>query len=122
MPLEHYENPQILPKTVLEQARALASIIEELEAIAWYNERAAASEDPRLVAVLEHNRDEEIEHAVMGLEWLRRNFPGFDENMRTYLFTSAPITEIEEKNPTSQTAAPAQDASLRIGSMKTKGA
>lgn len=76
--------------------RALASLQEELEAVDWYNQRADVTEDESLKAILEHNRDEEIEHACMALEYLRRNFPEFDEEMRTYLFKSAPITELEE--------------------------
>lgn len=76
--------------------RALASLIEELEAVDWYNQRADVTGNPDLKAILLHNRNEEIEHAAMALEWLRRKIPKFDEELRTYLFSSAPITEIEE--------------------------
>lgn len=76
--------------------RALASLQEELEAVDWYHQRADVTTDESLKAILEHNRNEEIEHACMALEYLRRNFPEFDEEMRTYLFKSAPITELEE--------------------------
>jgi ferritin-like protein len=76
--------------------RALASLIEELEAIDWYNQRADVSKDEALKAILLHNRNEEIEHASMALEWLRRVVPEFDHELRTYLFTKAPITEVEE--------------------------
>jgi hypothetical protein len=62
--------------------------------------------DEELAAVLAHNRDEEIEHAVMTLEWLRRNMPGWDEELRTYLFTSEPITEVEESGTSSDEEAP----------------
>jgi len=58
---------------------------------------AKATTDDQLQRILEHNRDEEIEHAVMALEWLRRNNAKFDEHMKTYLFTSDDILEIEEK-------------------------
>jgi ferritin-like protein len=75
--------------------RALASVQEELEAIDYYNQRADRTEDAALKAILIHNRNEEIEHATMLLEWLRRTMPEFDEAMKTYLFTQAPITEIE---------------------------
>lgn len=75
--------------------RALASLIEELEAVDWYNQRADVTGNPELKAILLHNRNEEIEHAAMALEWLRRRIPEFDEELRTYLFKSAPITEIE---------------------------
>jgi ferritin-like protein len=77
--------------------RALVSLMEELEAIDWYQQRADATPDAELRAVMEHNRDEEIEHAMMALEWIRRQSPKFDENMRTYLFSEGPITEVEKK-------------------------
>lgn len=79
-----------------EMHRAIVSLMEELEAVDWYQQRADACNDPDLVAVLEHNRDEEVEHAMMVLEWLRRRSPTFDRHMRTYLFTEAPIVAVEE--------------------------
>ena len=75
--------------------RALISLKEEIEAIDWYNQRWEACKDPSLRAILGHNRDEEIEHATMTLEWLRRNMPHWDEVLRTYLFTDAEITQLE---------------------------
>ncbi|MEO7538394.1 MAG: ferritin-like domain-containing protein [Pyrinomonadaceae bacterium] len=78
-------------------SRAIKSVQEELEAVDWYNQRAEATSDLQLRKILEHNRDEEIEHAVMALEWLRRNNPKFNEHMKTYLFTEGDIIEIEEK-------------------------
>jgi ferritin-like protein len=78
-------------------ARAVKSVQEELEAVDWYNQRAEATKDEQLRRILEHNRDEEIEHAIMGLEYLRRVNPVFDKHMRTYLFTEGDITAIEEK-------------------------
>jgi hypothetical protein len=96
MPLESHEPREQLSAKILDQKRAMASLIEEIEAVAWYNERAAVTTDEELKAVLIHNRDEEIEHAMMNLEWLRRNFPEFDDYMRTFLFTEKPITEAEE--------------------------
>ena len=77
--------------------RALVSLQEELEAVDWYQQRVDATPDDALKAVLAHNRDEEIEHAIMTLEWIRRRVPKFDENMRTYLFTELPITEVEDE-------------------------
>ncbi len=76
--------------------RAIVSLMEELEAIDWYGQRAEVCEDDSLRAVLLRNREEEIEHAMMNLEWIRRNEPLFDKYIRTYLLKSAPITEIEE--------------------------
>jgi ferritin-like protein len=76
--------------------RALVSLQEELEAVDWYRQRAEACSDGALRAVLEHNMREEIEHAAMVLEWIRRSDADFDEHLRTYLFTELPITEVEE--------------------------
>ena len=87
---------------------------EELEAVDWYNQRYAASQDEELKKILAHNRDEEIEHACMLLEWLRRNMDSWDEELRKYLFTQAPITELEEELE----EAGKRNQSLEIGEMK----
>ncbi|MFZ5482664.1 MAG: encapsulin-associated ferritin-like protein [Pseudomonadota bacterium] len=71
--------------------RAIVSLMEELEAVDWYNQRADACKDPELRAILAHNRDEEKEHAAMVLEWIRRKDPSFDKELKDYLFTEAPI-------------------------------
>ena len=97
MPLDFHEPREKLPEEVIDQHRAVTSLIEELEAALWYQQRAAVTRETGLRRVLEHNRDEEIEHACMLVEWLRRHFPGFEENLKTYLFTEAPIVEIEEQ-------------------------
>jgi uncharacterized protein len=76
--------------------RAMVSLMEELEAIDWYRQRAEACTDSQLRAILEHNMNEEIEHASMALEWIRRNTPKFDEALKTYLFTTGEITALEE--------------------------
>ena len=67
--------------------RAIISLMEELEAVDWYNQRVDACKDSELRAILEHNRDEEKEHAAMLLEWIRRRDPTFDGELRDYLFT-----------------------------------
>jgi ferritin-like protein len=67
--------------------RAIVSLMEELEAVDWYNQRVDACKDPELRAILAHNRDEEKEHASMVLEWIRRHDPAFDHELRDYLFT-----------------------------------
>lgn len=67
--------------------RAIVSLMEELEAVDWYNQRADACKDPELRAILQHNRDEEKEHASMVLEWIRRRDPKFDHELRDWLFT-----------------------------------
>jgi ferritin-like protein len=101
--------------------RALVSLQEELEAIDWYQQRADACNDEALKAVLLHNRNEEVEHAMMVLEWIRRNDPKFDEFAREYLFTTADITNIEaEKKEAEAGAAPpvAASGALGIGSLR----
>lgn len=75
--------------------RALHSLKEEIEAIDWYNQRVSGCSDAGLKKILVHNRDEEIEHACMALEWLRRNMKGWEDHMKAYLFTTREITKIE---------------------------
>src|SRR5262249_3853955 len=116
---EYHEPESELSQQVRDAHRALTSLKEELEAIDWYNQRWAASKDETLRPVLAHNRDEEIEHAVMNLEWLRRNMPKWDATLRTYLFKSEPITEIEKTEKENGAAAPAAGSDdLGIGSLK----
>ena len=71
--------------------RAITSLMEELEAVDWYNQRVDACKDEALKNILAHNRDEEKEHAAMVLEWIRRKDPSFDKELRDYLFTSEAI-------------------------------
>jgi ferritin-like protein len=96
-------------------SRAITSLKEELEAIDWYNQRVATSKDPSLKEIMAHNRDEEIEHACMTIEWLRRNMDKWDEELRDYLFTSGSILELEEGATGSTTTS---SSSLSIGNMK----
>lgn len=92
----HEDAAKLRPSTI-DRHRAIVSIMEELEAVDWYDQRVDATDDPELAAVLAHNRDEEKEHAAMTIEWLRRNDPVFDRHLRTYLFTTGSITEIEHE-------------------------
>ena len=100
--------------------RAMVSLMEELEAIDWYRQRAEACSDSQLRAILEHNMNEEIEHASMALEWIRRNVPKFDEALRTYLFTTGEITGLEEAATGKQQTTESKKSNLRttIGDMK----
>lgn len=101
--------------------RALSSLCEELEAVNWYNQRVNVTQDAELKAVLAHNRDEEIEHASMILEWIRRNVPQFNEHLQTYLFTSQPITAIEADaggESAGGNGAALKNPSLGIGSLR----
>jgi len=97
MSSESYHEPiELLSEGTKNMHRALVSLREELEAVDWYQQRAEACSDTDLAAVLTHNKNEEIEHAMMTLEWIRRHNPVFDTNLKTYLNTTGPITEVEK--------------------------
>jgi uncharacterized protein len=85
-----------LSRATLNHHQAIVSLMEELDAVDWYRQRAEDTEDAALREVLLHNMREEIEHACMILEWLRRNDGEWSKEMDTYLYTEAPITEVEE--------------------------
>jgi ferritin-like protein len=91
---DYHEPFELLKKETLDYSRALHSLIEELEAIDWYQQRVDVTSDKQLKKILEHNRDEEMEHACMALEWIRRTVDGWDEMLKTYLFTEKDITKI----------------------------
>jgi uncharacterized protein len=89
---EGYHEPlEALSAATRDTHRAITSLMEELEAIDWYNQRADACSDANLKAILEHNRDEEKEHAAMVLEWIRRQDPVLDKELKDYLFTTKSI-------------------------------
>jgi ferritin-like protein len=92
-----HESTEVLKPETIDRHRAVASIMEELEAVDWYDQRIEAASDPELAAILAHNRDEEKEHAAMTLEWLRRHDPKLDEHLRTYLFTDKSVLAIEHE-------------------------
>lgn len=94
---ESFHEPldQLSPKTK-DMHRALVSLQEELEAVDWYQQRADACSDEELKGILLHNMREEVEHACMVLEWLRRSSDAFAKQMKIYLFTEKPILEAEE--------------------------
>src|SRR3954447_7635403 len=94
---EWHERYDDMSEEVLNFSRALKSLQEELEAVDWYNQRVQATRDDQLKRILAHNRDEEVEHAMMALEYLRRINPVFDKHMRTYLFTTGDILEVEKR-------------------------
>lgn len=108
-----HEDPAKLSPETQDRHRAIISLMEEFEAVDWYRQRADACEDPALKAILLHNMEEEMEHAAMVLEWLRRQMPELDKNLREYLFTTGDITHLEEENTgkaESGTARPAGEA------------
>jgi ferritin-like protein len=112
----HEDN--LKPETI-DRHRAIVSLMEELEAVDWYDQRAEAANDDELREILIHNRDEEKEHAMMTLEWLRRHDPGFDEQLRTYLFREGPIVRAEAEATGSSASGPSGDGSLGIGSLRS---
>ncbi|MBI1397261.1 MAG: ferritin [Betaproteobacteria bacterium] len=89
---EGYHEPvDELGDEVRDRHRAIVSLMEELEAVDWYDQRVSACKNPELQAILAHNRDEEKEHAAMLLEWIRRHDASFDRQLREYLFTDRSI-------------------------------
>jgi len=115
-----HESPDVLDAATIDRHRALESLIEELEAIDWYDQRVHATQDPELASILAHNRDDEKEHAAMALEWIRRHDIALDEQLRLYLFTSSPIVSVEDNaDPTGESAVPeARSSGLGIGSLR----
>jgi ferritin-like protein len=89
----YHEEVSELSDETRDMHRAIVSLMEELEAIDWYNQRINACKDESLRGILVHNRDEEKEHAAMVLEWIRRKDPVFSHEMKDYLFTDKPITD-----------------------------
>ncbi|MCW5620151.1 MAG: ferritin [Burkholderiales bacterium] len=116
----YHEPREELRQETIERHRAVRSIIEELEAVDWYDQRVDASRDEELKAVLAHNRDEEKEHAAMVLEWLRRHDANFDEQLRNYLFAEKPVPEREAEVAREEIGAKQvqSNGSLGIGSLR----
>jgi ferritin-like protein len=115
-----HESPERLRPETIDRHRAIVSLMEELEAIDWYDQRVDAAGDQELKDVLAHNRDEEKEHAVMTLEWLRRHDPKLDEHLRTYLFTDRALLEVEEAAEHGGEAETPGDGGLNIGSLSDR--
>ena len=115
MSSESYHEPiELLSEQTKNHHRAIVSLKEELEAVDWYQQRAEACSDEELRGVLTHNKNEEIEHASMVMEWIRRHSDQFNQMMRKYLFTEQPITGIEKGAGTDSPAASVTEA-LGIG-------
>ncbi len=117
MPGAYYE--QELSSPAKDIHRAIVSLEEELEAVNSYNQRMDVTGDEDLKALLEHNRNEEIEHASMLVEWLRRRIPEFDKELRRYLFRDGSITAAEagEAAPAEEKATDDGNGSLGIGKL-----
>jgi ferritin-like protein len=117
-----HEPRERLTSETIDLHRAVVSLMEELEAVDWYNQRVDATDDPELAQILRHNRDEEKEHASMVLEWIRRHDLALDGHLRTYLFTDRPILEQEADAggaPRRGVGGPAA-GSLPIGALRDK--
>ncbi len=114
-----HEPIELLSEDTKNQHRAIVSLREELEAVDWYQQRAEACSDAELRAVLIHNKNEEIEHAMMTLEWLRRKDPTFSANIATYIGSSGPIVDVEHgATGGGSPQTPSGSLSLGIGSLK----
>ena len=116
----HESESKLRPETV-DRHRAVSSLMEELDAVDWYDQRVDATSDPSLAAILTHNRDEEKEHAAMVLEWLRRHDAVLDRHLRTYLFTEGSIVA-EEAEAESDGEGEGGDGGLGIGALRDKEA
>src|SRR5262247_2140242 len=119
----YHEPLDKLSSTTQDMHRALVSLQEELEAVDWYQQRADATVDAELKAILLHNMREEIEHASMVIEWLRRRHPDFEKNLRTYLFKDNGILQVEAADRAANGKAESnmgrpQQMGLTIGTMK----
>src|SRR5690348_11394068 len=110
----HEDAAKIGPETI-DRHRAVASLMEELEAVDWYDQRVRATDDEELREILAHNRDEEKEHAAMVLEWLRRRDATLSEQLKAYLFKEGPIRDTAEESGAMNGKL---DGSLGIGSLK----
>jgi ferritin-like protein len=125
----YHESLDLLKSETQDRHRAIASLMEELEAVDWYDQRVDATQDASLAAILAHNRDEEKEHAAMVLEWLRRRDPQLDLQLRNYLVVDRPVLAQEHALESDGDAASAHsagtpatgDGSLGIGSLRAEG-
>jgi uncharacterized protein len=116
---ESYHEPyELLSPDTRDMHRAVVSLKEELEAVDWYQQRAEAATDPELKGILLHNRREEIEHAMMVLEWIRRRDANFEEHARTYVFSEGAIVGREEATKAGAGEVSIPQGDLGIGSLK----
>lgn len=116
-----HEDPNQLSDFAKDYHRIIQSTMEELEAVDWYNQRAECATDPEAKAIMEHNRDEEIEHACMGLEWLRKNSPVWDAMLREFLFKEGSVVGNEAQMTGKETkveSGSSKSSGLNIGNNK----
>jgi ferritin-like protein len=119
---DYHEPLDLLSSDTQDMHRALVSAIEELEAIDWYQQRADACKDDELRRILLHNKNEEIEHFLMTLEWIRRKTPRMSDEMRWSLFSEGEITAVEEEATSGDGEAEpsASEGALGIGDIKRR--
>ena len=115
-----HEPAEKLSPATIDRHRATVSLMEELEAVDWYDQRIDAATDEELKAILRHNRDEEKEHACMVLEWLRRQDPALDQQLRTYLFKDGDVmaAEAEGHDAEESESDGSSDGGLGIGDLR----
>jgi ferritin-like protein len=120
MSSESYHEPlELLSEDTRNLHRAIVSLCEELQAVDWYHQRAEACSDDELRAVISHNENEEIEHAMMNLEWIRRHSSVFDANIKKYLGSTGSILAVESAGGGGASAASASPGvGLGIGSLR----
>ncbi len=115
---DYHEPYELLDPKVRDIHRALISLKEEIEAIDWYTQRLALCSDAELCATLRHARNEEIEHACLALEWVRKNMPEWDNELRKRLFNENPLA-LEEPE---RIAVADHGEGLRVGARRVAGA
>src|SRR5262249_45383315 len=113
-----HEAAELLGPDTMDRHRAIESLVEELEAIDWYDQRVEAATDAELASILTHNRDDEKEHAAMALEWIRRRDPELDRQLRRYLFTSEPVVREVDDPPGAGPVEEGASSGLGIGSLR----
>ena len=113
-----HEDPKELSSFAKDYHRIIQSTMEELEAVDWYNQRAECATDPEAKAIMEHNRDEEIEHACMGIEWLRKNSKVWDEMLREFLFKDGDVVGNEHAMTDGEEEPKQKSGTLNIGNNK----
>tara|TARA_R110000868_G_scaffold61059_4_gene185704 strand:+ start:1929 stop:2309 length:381 start_codon:yes stop_codon:yes gene_type:complete len=117
-----HEDLENLSAGTLDRHRAIASLMEELEAVDWYDQRMEAATDGELRKILAHNRDEEKEHAAMMIEWLRRNDEVFDRHLKTYLFSARSVVDLEAEDTGKADDAGDVGGTLAVGSLRQEAA
>jgi uncharacterized protein len=125
---QYHEPPQELPEETRSFARLCASVIEEAEAIGWYEQRLAVERDPEARAIMRDAQGEEFKHFAMDLEFLLRRTPLWREIAQGILFTDGDIVEAGEESEEEATEEEAAKGapvvgseSLGIGSLKGSG-